>query len=366
MEDEYLSPEALILSNSEIKLLEQSSKKLYSIFREELDRIISTSDFKAFDLPTKMLDLIHFSYENSHDHVLGRFDFSGGINGLPLKMLEFNADTPTMLPEILSAQPLFERFLPNKNEVFNKVAWQLEVVFNRLGIGTAVDDMQLLGTSLGHEDDRANVQAVLDIAGREQFVTYYSDLENIHFAPDDGVFIEDENGEFHSFKYLYKGVPWEFICFEEPELLDILHSLIMPSKLTVFNPPYALLWQSKALLVSLYEKYENDFLLETSFNQNDFKGRPFVEKVEFGRLGENIKILDAQGSIKDSTNGDYAHFKKIYQEFALLYQDEHDEYYQLSVYNSLGVPSGVGVRRGERLIIDEDAQFIPHTITPLN
>ena len=34
-----------------------------------------------------------------HWHLYGRFDLAGGIDGKPIKLIEFNADTPTALFE---------------------------------------------------------------------------------------------------------------------------------------------------------------------------------------------------------------------------------------------------------------------------
>jgi len=46
-----------------------------------------------------------------------------------------------------------------------------------------------------------------------------------------------------------------------------------------------------------------------------------------------------------------------------LYKDEDDDLYQPSVFMVDGRPSCLSFRRGEKLIIDDDAQFIPHIIT---
>lgn len=37
--------------------------------------------------------------EEVHWHIYGCFDLAGGLDGKPIKLLEFNADTPTMLYE---------------------------------------------------------------------------------------------------------------------------------------------------------------------------------------------------------------------------------------------------------------------------
>ena len=35
----------------------------------------------------------------SNWHLYGRFDLSGGLDGKPIKLIEFNADTATCIPE---------------------------------------------------------------------------------------------------------------------------------------------------------------------------------------------------------------------------------------------------------------------------
>ena len=52
----------------------------------------------------------------------------------------------------------------------------------------------------------------------------------------------------------------------------------------------------------------------------------------------------------------------IYQEFAELYKDNYGEYYQPGLYTVMGRAAGLSFRRAEKLIIDNDCQFIPHMI----
>ncbi len=41
--------------------------------------------------------MVKQSWENDiHWHLYGRFDLAGGIDGKPIKLIEFNADTPNL------------------------------------------------------------------------------------------------------------------------------------------------------------------------------------------------------------------------------------------------------------------------------
>lgn len=87
-----------------------------------------------------------------------------------------------------------------------------------------------------------------------------------------------------------------------------------------------------------------------------------VEKVNFGRLGENIKIIDKKGNILEETDGDWGHFSRIYQEYATMFEDLHDEIYQAGVYVVEGRPSCIAFRRQDSLIIGDDSEFVAHVL----
>lgn len=359
LDDEYIVPEAVLITSSEIEEAIKAQDKIYSIFKEELEHLIDTENFDFLNLPSQMVDLIIHSYKSKHVHLVGRFDFAGGMDGLPLKLLEYNADTPTMLPESSIIQEKYNQYYKKPFQL-NTLQRDLEVVFNKLGIMDRDRHKSLLCTSLGHQEDVANAKLIMDLAGAEGFEVEYMDLPNIEFEKGRGVFVEAEDGTYGQYDYLYKLIPWEFICFDEPELLDILHNLITQDLLYVLNPAYTLAFQSKVFLDHVSNKYDLPFLLRSARSPELFRGKKYVEKVSFGRLGENISIYDEGGQVLEKTEGDFGHFEKVYQEFAQLYKDEYNEYYQLGMYNVDSRASCVSFRRGEKLIIDDDCQFVPH------
>lgn len=359
LEDGYIVPEGILLTPEEIDDAVQTQNEIYNIFELELKNLVSSRNFDFLNLPDKMLDLIVHSYEANHCHLIGRFDFAGGVDELPLKLLEYNADTPTMIPESSIIQESFMPFYDCTYQ-FNYLRRNLEVAFNRLTIGDSTRAKTLLATSLGFEEDVTNAKFIMNIAEEEGFEVMYADLPNIEFAKNEGIFVEVDNGDSYKFDYLFKMIPWEFVCFEEPELLDILHNLILNDLVYVMNPAFALVYQSKVFLDYVSQKHNIPALLKSSRKKEDFKGSKFVSKVSFGRLGHNITVFNELGGIVEITDGDYGAFEKVYQEFAHLYKDEYGEYYQLGMFNVNSLASSISFRRGEKLIIDDDCQFIPH------
>ncbi len=360
LDDEYIVPEGIFLYQDEVNAFKTASDTCYKLFEKELEEIVRKKDFYFLGLPSKMIDLIVYSFENKQHHLIGRFDFSGGINELPIKLLEFNADMPTLLPESITIQNGFNPIM--NGQPFSELMWRLEVAFNKLYIKENSYSKTILGSSLGNEEDIANVDLILQAAHKEGFETYYADLPQVTFAKNEGVFVEDHAGNYVRFDYFLKLVPWEFICFEEPGLLDDLHNLILNDLVYVLNPPHAMVYQSKAFLARLSEKYDSDYLLKSSTRQRDFVDWPHVRKAAFGRLGENITIYDSKGKVVEETGGNLDLRHCIYQEFADLYKDDYGEYYQPGVYNILGSAAGLSFRRADKLIVDNDCQFIPHIV----
>ncbi len=363
LEDEYIVPEGIVLNQDEINAFEKAHDEIYGLFQQELGELVLTGQFDFLGLPSKMIDLIIYSYSKKQKHLIGRFDFAGGIDGLPIKVLEFNADTPTMIPESSFIQDAFFDIYKPARAQYNSLERDLEVFFNHLLISDSENHPSLIATSLGYPEDAAHAEFIMKQAAKEGFEVAYADLPELEFSPGEGVFLPLEGGEYVQADYLYKMVPWEFICFEEPELLDILHDLIMKDLVNVLNPPYALVYQSKMFLDHVSKKYKLPYFLDSSRNQSDFKGRKHVEKASFGRLGENIKIFDEYHQIIEQTSGDFGHFDKVYQEFTNLYKDEYNEYYQLGFFNVDKRGSSISFRRADKLIIDDDAEFIPHFIS---
>lgn len=360
LDDEYIVPEGIFLYQYEVDAFKEANDATYRMFEEELQSIVKNRDFDFLNLPSQMIDLIIHSVENKHKHLIGRFDFSGGINDIPIRLLEFNADMPTLLPESITIQDGFNPIM--KGQPFSELKWRLEVVFNKLcKIGDDASNT-ILGSSLGNPEDVANLDLLLQAADAEGFETHYADLPEVTFSKDEGIFIETEFGDYIQFDYLLKLIPWEFICFEEPGLLDDLHNIILNGLAQVLNPAHTIVFQSKTFLARLAEKYNSEYLLKTTKHQKNFAGVSHVKKAAFGRLGENITIFNNTGGIIEKTEGNLDLSHCIYQEFAELYKDAYGEYYQPGVYNVLGSAAGISFRRADRLIVDNDCQFIPHIV----
>ncbi len=117
------------------------------------------------------------------------------------------------------------------------------------------------------------------------------------------------------------------------------------------------------MLSILYELYPNHpNILKAYDNEFSLSGSAYVSKSNFGRLGENITILDENRKVLEKTGGSYEKFSKVYQEYAYMYQDEDGDIYQAGMYLCGGKASCLSFRRRDALIIDDDAEFVSHVL----
>jgi len=362
----YLSDELVVITEEEVTNYYEAVNELYDMFVEAGEYIIENNLFHEVGIPFNLIDIIKESWsEDLHWHIYGRFDLAGGIDNKPIKLIEFNADTPTALFEtsiiqwtILKANNLDE------SSQFNGVYEALIDNFKR--IVTLQEDVsqfdglyegwKFLFTSIRDNIEEENTVRLLQhIANEAGFDTEFAYIDEIEFDPQDGIFFNDINYELW-----FKLIPWEDIALEEPELAMILTQIINNQKAIIFNPAYTLMFQSKAILKILWDLYPNHpLLLETSFEPLSNKAQ--VVKPIFGREGGSVTILDANNNtiIKD-INRDYDNHKMIYQEYVEFPSDSQGNYYQAGVFFAYEA-CGLGFRKGGK-ILDNMSKFVGHII----
>ncbi|CBG39869.1 glutathionylspermidine synthase family protein [Helicobacter mustelae] len=360
----YISDELIVVSEEEAEAFYEAGNTLYDMFVEAAEYVIEKELFFELDIPNSIIPMIKQSFEEEiHWHLYGRFDFAGGLDGKPIKLLEFNADTPTMLYESALVQwALLKANGLDENKQFNNIHEAIGENFKRmitLGGDTAAfselyEGWKILFSSVrGNIEEERTTRFLQEIAQSVGFATAYAPMDAVQFSAEEGVFFEEENYEF-----LFKLIPWENIAIDEPELALIMQSM-MENKNTIFlNPAYTLLFQSKRMLKILWDLFPNHpLLLESSFTP--LKSKKQVKKTAFGREGANVEILDALGGVIAKNDGIYANHKPIFQEF---YELNHQDgfYYQPNVFFAYE-SCALGFRKGG-LVIDNYSKFVSHCL----
>ena len=361
----YVADQLVEVTASEAEGYYKAANTLYDMYVEAAEHVIENDLFFDLGIPFNIVETIKKSWENDvHWHLYGRFDLAGGIDGKPIKLLEFNADTPTALFETAVVQwAILKQNDMEETAQFNAVYEALLDNFKRLvTLDEDVSDFEnryegwkFLFTSIrGNSEEENTVRLLQHIAAEAGYDTEFAYIDEIEFGQEDGIVYQDE-----TYELWFKLIPWEDIAFDEPDLAMQLGNIIHHQKAIIFNPAYTLMFQCKGILKILWDLYPNHpLLLESSFEP--LKDQKQIVKPVFGREGESITILDEDGSILAKKEGDYANHKMVYQAYTQLPTDQTGASYQAGlfyVYESCAL----GFRKGG-LILDNMSKFVGHIV----
>lgn len=361
----YISNELVSITQDEAEAFYEATNELYDMYVAAAEYVINNDLFHELGIPFNLVDIIKASWENDvHWHLYGRFDLAGGIDGKPIKLIEFNADTPTSLFETAIIQWAMLKF-NNLDEAaqFNDVYEALVENFKRLvtleedtsAFDEYYEGWKILFSSIAGSVEDENTTRLLEAAARDAgFECDFAFVDEVSFDDENGIFWNGQNWE-----YWFKLIPWEMIAIDESDLALIIKNIIKNQKAIILNPAYTLLFQSKGIMKILWDLYPNHpLLLESSFEP--LKGKKQVKKPFLAREGANVSIINSDGSIEIQNDGEYANGKFLYQEFADFAKDENGNSYQAGMFFAFE-GCALGFRKGKD-IIDNYSKFVGHII----
>ena len=361
----YIADELVSITDDEAEKFYEAANELYDMYVAAAKYVIDNDLFHELGIPFNLVNIIKASWENDvHWHIYGRFDLAGGIDGKPIKLIEFNADTPTSLFETAIIQWAMLKF-NNINEAkqFNNLYEALVENFKRLitleedtsKFDEYYEGWKILFSSIAGNNEDENTTRLLEAAARDAgFECGFAFVDEVGFDDDEGIFWNEKNWE-----YWFKRIPWEMIAIDESDLALIIKNIINNQKAIILNPAYTLLFQSKGIMKILWDLYPNHpLLLQSSFEPLD--GKKQVKKPFLAREGANVSIINSDGSIEAQNGGEYDNGKFLYQEFAEFAKDSNGDSYQAGVFFAFE-GCALGFRKGKD-IIDNYSKFVGHII----
>jgi glutathionylspermidine synthase len=360
----YVTDEMVLVTQKEAENYYNATNELYEMFVKAGQYAIDKNLLDKLGIPASLHKLVKYTWENdtNHWHLYGRFDLAGGLDNQPIKLIEFNANTATCIPEtaiIQSAQLLANGYA--EAQQFNSLYEALVENFIRLREQNPQLHAAILFSGMkGYPEDTSNLEVLAEAAKEAHFYVKIETIDAIEFSEEDGIFWYDkQKNQYENFGFWFSLVPWEFIGNDEPELAQTLTKLIASNKAVVLNPAYTLLFQSKYILKILWDLFPyHPLLLETTEQPMGYKKQ--VEKVLFGREGANVRVLSATGQTENWRDGEYENQPKVYQEYVTFLKDYQNNSYQAGVFFAYEA-CGLGFRRGGE-ILDNQAQFCGHLI----
>jgi glutathionylspermidine synthase len=326
----------------EIAAIESAVARLNELCLAAVDHVITRDRLADFGiLDPRFQQFIRESWDRDEITIYGRYDLAYDGRGGAVKMLEFNADTPTSLLEAAIVQHYWrEQLFPNRDQ-FNSLHERLVEAWSRVRTEYAADRVHF--ASGPDVEDVATVTYLRDTAHQAGLDTTFL---YVHEIGHDGRTFVDSGGA--PIEQLCKLYPWEWML-REPFAEQLLTSETM-----WLEPPWKMLLSNKTILAVLWELFPGEpNLLEASMNP---LGGDEVRKPVLGREGANVAI-DGPGGVYE-TDGPYDG-PFVYQRRAELarFGDLHAI---LGAWTVNGWPCGMGVREDDGPVTGNLARFVPH------
>ncbi|WP_066504719.1 glutathionylspermidine synthase family protein [Rufibacter sp. DG15C] len=356
----YLSGEAVVLTQASADELLDAATTIYQMMVEAVPDELPDDFLRKVGIPEKLWRAVRHSWnDDRHWHLYGRFDFAQTPEGV--KLLEFNADTATSIPETSVVQwaSLAAAGKQDAQQANGLYEGLLEQFQTWKGLNPDLDPSLLLVYLGESQEDRTNCEVLAEAAREAGFTAHVCPVHEMEVSlvgVERGIWAQTGAEQWQKFSFLFKLVPWEMLAQEEPDLCEDLVALQSSRNVIIANPAYSLIFQSKAMLAVLWQQFPyHPLLLRTEFTS--FSGKT-VQKPIFGREGQNIVVRE--NSDVSSTSGHYGNQQHIYQSWADMPMDTNRYSYQAGVFWA-GEGCAIGFRR-ERGIITNLSQFVAHMV----
>ncbi|MEJ8803497.1 glutathionylspermidine synthase family protein [Pontibacter sp. H249] len=356
----YVPGEAVVIKEEEAEALLKAADTLYNMMVQIVPEGLPDEFLKILGIPENLWELLRQSWnDDRHWHLYGRFDLVQTPEGP--KLLEFNADTATSIPETAVVQ-WASLAAAGKNDA-NQYSGLYEALVEQLKTWRMLNDdlaPALLLTYIGASaEDEANCAVIAQAAKEAGFEAHLCPIEEVNISTEGaekGVWAQVGAEQWRQFPFLFKLLPWEQIAWEEPELLKDLTYLASMRNVVIANPAYTLMFQSKGMLAWLWKAYPyHPLLLETDLEPLSGK---YIRKPYFGREGQSVEVVDRVRVTKVA--GEYDNQLQVYQRWCDLPEDSNGYQYQAGVFWA-GEGCAIGFRR-EKGIITNLSQFVPHLV----
>jgi glutathionylspermidine synthase len=333
----------------EVLLIERASAELWDLCLGAVQHVMDNNLYHHFAIPSDFIPYIERTWTEDHPAIYGRFDFA--YKGGQLKLLEFNADTPTSLYEAGIVQWFWLQDFDKSKDQFNSIHEKLIAYWRHLKsyLHPAPLHFTCVKQSL---EDLTNTEYMRDCAMQGGLDTRLIFVDDIGWDQDAGVFMDMEERPMQNIFKLY---PWEWMVNEDFGV-NILRDR---NRAFWVEPAWKMLLSNKALLPILWQLYpECPYILPAYFEEGKLTN--FVKKPILSREGANIDIV-REGKSFYTTGGEYGKEGYIYQELFDI-PSFSGNYPVLGSWIIGQEPAGMGIRESTHMVTDNLSRFIPHLI----
>lgn len=351
-------------SAAEIDRLEAATAEIQRLALAAGDVILDQDRLAQMGIPAAAGPAIRAAWNGEPPALYGRLDLA--YDGRSIKLLEYNADTPTGLVEAAVAQWYWlQECFPGADQ-FNSLHEKLIAKWKDLKDYTT---SPIYFANAGTDEDRLTVSYLQDTAQQAGIRTTHIGMADIGWDSKRSCFVDLGN---HPIGTLFKLYPWEWLL-NEPFAPQALSTLPPESALQQYGPRkdrrmwgsmlwiepiWKMMWSNKALLAILWELNPGHELLLPAYLDGPRDLTSYVRKPLLGREGSGIAVVQNGDCVEGSLSGDSAqHY--VYQALASMAHAGG----KTAVFGSWlvdGEPAGMGIRESRGLVTNNTSCFVPH------
>ncbi|HUB59310.1 MAG TPA: glutathionylspermidine synthase family protein [Puia sp.] len=338
-----------VFQPDEIDLIERATAELWDLCLGAVRQVIDNNLYARFAIPPEFIPYIEKTWEEDHPSIYGRFDLC--YKDGQVKLLEFNADTPTSLFEAGIIQWFWLRDFDQHKDQFNSIHEKLIAYWSYLKPYLHPGKLHFACVRESLED-LTNTEYLRDCAIQSGLETQLLFVDDIGWDKRRKIFVDRHDQPIQNIFKLY---PWEWMMGEEfgPDILNDRNRSYW------IEPAWKMILSNKAILPTLWELYpESPWLLPAYLEPGRLAD--YVRKPILSREGANIEMRRS-GTLIRQTGGDYGAEGHIYQQLFTL-PDFGGKHPVLGSWIIGQEPAGMGIRESDNLVTDNLSRFIPHLI----
>ena len=335
----------------EIDRLEAATAEIQRLALDAGEHILANNRFAEMKIPAAAVERIRETWKNEPPALYGRLDLA--FDGRTIKLLEYNADTPTALVEAAVAQWCWLQEVFPTADQFNSL--HEKVVAKWKDLKPYLAETVYFGHD-GSDEDSMTVGYLRDAAEQAGLLTASIRMKDIGWQAPRSRFVDLDQRPIESIFKLY---PWEWLLKDRfaPDVMATMDHIQW------IEPIWKMLWSNKALLAILWELNSGHELLLPAYLDGPREMKEYVRKPRFGREGAGVAVFGSRYS------GDPAAAKVdpfaapktdvVYQQLASLATADG----KTAVLGSWlidGEPAGLGIRESVGLVTTNVSRFVPH------
>ncbi|HUB20366.1 MAG TPA: glutathionylspermidine synthase family protein [Acidobacteriaceae bacterium] len=331
---------------AEVDRIEAATAELQKMCLAAGDFILDHNRLGDLRIPDVAAAQIRATWNAEPPALYGRMDLA--YNGRDLKLLEYNADTPTSLVEAAVAQWYWLEDCYREADQFNSIHEHLVAKWKDL---SACVHPPVHFACERSDEDAMTITYLRDTAQQAGLRTAAIAMPQIGWDPKQRCFVDASGAPIRTIFKLY---PWESMLSDRFGA----HALETMAATQWIEPIWKMLWSNKALLAILWEMYPVHDLLLPAYLDGPHAMDAWVRKPLLGREGANVTVKLNGITVEDST-GRYADGGFVWQQYIELAAQGSNRIV-IGSWLVDGEPCGMGIREPDGYVTNNTSRFVPH------